>query len=34
MTVLTVAYYNKVKHYIHPNLHTFIKDYKNGNLIT
>ena len=34
MTVLTVAYYNKVKDYIHPNLHTIIKDYRNGNLIT
>ena len=34
MTVLTVEYFNHVKDYIHPNLHTFIKDYQNGNLIT
>ena len=33
MTVLTVEY-NKIKDYIHPNLHKIVKDYENGNLIT
>ena len=34
MAVLTVEYYNHVKDYIHPHLHTFIEDYQNENLIT
>ena len=34
MTILTVEYFNHVIDYIHPNLHTFIKDYQNRNLIT
>ena len=33
MTVFTVEFYNQVKDYLHPNLHTFIKHYQNENLI-
>ena len=33
MTGLRVEYYNHIKDYIHPNLHTFIEHYWNGDLI-
>ena len=33
MTVFTVEFYNQVKDYLHPNLHTFTKHYQNENLI-
>ena len=33
MTILTNDYYNQVKDYLHPNIHTFVDHYRNGDLI-
>ena len=33
MTFLTVEYYEQIKDFLHPHINSFVKDYRNGNII-
>ena len=33
MTIMTNRYYETINDYLHPNVHTFVYHYRNGDLI-